>query len=68
VRNRGFPLDEDYVFGQFLPMMNFGCVHDSEIKVKLEVAGSEAKAVLPPNVEPLTKNKRKKKDENKDPA
>lgn len=67
IKNRGLPLDEDVVFGQFYPTMQHGCVHDSELKVKLEeVKGNEAKAELPPNVEPL--KKKRKKNENQTPA
>src|SRR5687768_17467046 len=34
--NRGHPLDEHTVFGLFWPEIQYGCVHDSELKVQLE--------------------------------
>lgn len=34
VIGRGYPLDDNIVFGQLYPAMTFMCMHDDELKVK----------------------------------
>lgn len=34
VESRGFPLDEEVVFGQLYPNMTYACMHDDELQIK----------------------------------
>lgn len=54
VLNRGFPIDDDVVWGRLYPAMNWCCVHDKELQVDMKMVDSEE---LPPNVEQIKKRK-----------
>lgn len=58
--NRGFPLDADFVFVQFYPSMSHGCVHDSELRVKLVEAPKAEEPAKPENVKSIRSGKKKK--------
>lgn len=57
--NRGFPLDQDVVFGRLHPKMEWTCVHDKELLVDMHIVED---VELPPNVESIAPKKKKKKD------
>lgn len=53
VAKRGYPIDDQVVFGKLYPKMNFICVHEKELLVDMKVIeGGE----LPPNVTEIGKH------------
>lgn len=80
VKERGYPLDSEVVFGKLLPSFGYICVHDKELQRAEDKKDEEVKAVPeginqpkalktePDNVFPLTQSLRtpkKKKDKDK---
>lgn len=62
VRNRGLPIDSDIVWGKFHPSMEFGCVHDSELKLK--IVDEKPVEKEDPKITSIKKSKKPKKDFN----
>lgn len=74
VKQRGYPLDSDVVFGKLLPSFGFFCVHDKELQsvseeaVKPVAEGVDQPGtlkVVPDNVLPLTQSVRTKERDKK---
>ena len=61
MKNRGKPVDSDTVFGKFYPAMEYGCVHDSELKDEAPIAAPVAEPKPPEPVVEAKKPKKKQK-------
>lgn len=78
VKQRGFPIDSEVVFGKLLPSYGFFCVHDLELQrepddqgedIPIKTDGPKVAKTVPENVLPLTGTRkervRKKKTRDK---